>query len=436
MEIENHLNFLNIHNCLKIVFTLLIIIQFNLFGKIGLIGYGFMLAYSAVCIIYNAKKKHFCKSITFYSGILFYFFSLLGPMVNGGFNLIGTRILQLFFIMILAFFDRTENELLNDIKSLAKIMTIAGLVMGLSSILLTAFVSWQQEYIRQLPQNIASKLFYLAGSFSNRITGLAANANLTACYTMVGAICSAYLLTIATTPKWKYFSIANIFLSLYIIFIATASRTTMLAILGSAITYSSLYFFIICKGNKNKRIHFRKLLSIVLSVSLIIIMTLFIVPGLKNFVLTKIIRIDSLSTGSNRLQCYKSAWEMGHGNRLLGFSIADFTQQTGFLHTHNVFLEVLSFSGLLGFIPFIIYLTSSVFNIIKNIKICSLDIISNESKCTRCFIATIFMAFIIWGTTENGAIYSLVALAFLTQLAFGVSNTLAHQKHFNIKTKN
>ena len=227
--------------------------------------------------------------------------------------------------------------------------------------------------------------------------------------------------------KWKALSIANTFLSLYIIFIATASRTTMLAVIGAAITYGFLYFFIICKGNKIKRSSFSKLLFIVLGISLIIIMSLFIVPSLKDFILNKIIRIDSLSTGSNRLQCYKSAWEMGHGNRLLGFSIADFTQQTGFLHTHNVFLEVLSFSGLLGFIPFVIYITSSAINIFKNIKKCLLDILSNDSKCALCFIATIFTAFIIWGITENGAIYSLAALSFFTQLAFGVSNTLAHK---------
>ena len=427
MKILNRLNFCDIHTCLRIVFSLLIIIQFNIFGTIGLIGYGFMLVYSAICIIYNAKKKHFCKSITFYSGVLFYFFSLLGPLVNGGFNLIGTRILQLFLIMLLVFIDRNGNEILADIKSLTKIMTVAGFIMGLSSILLTAFVTWQQGYIQQLPQSIANKLFYLAGSFSNRITGLAANANLTACYTMVGAICSAYLLTIETNLKWKALSIANTFLSLYIIFIATASRTTMLAVIGAAITYGFLYFFIICKGNKIKRSSFSKLLFIVLGISLIIIMSLFIVPSLKDFILNKIIRIDSLSTGSNRLQCYKSAWEMGHGNRLLGFSIADFTQQTGFLHTHNVFLEVLSFSGLLGFIPFVIYITSSAINIFKNIKKCLLDILSNDSKCALCFIATIFTAFIIWGITENGAIYSLAALSFFTQLAFGVSNTLAHK---------
>ena len=264
MKFEDRLKLFDIHNCLKIVFSLLIIIQFNIFGTIGLIGYGFMLIYSAVCIIYNAKQKHFCKSITFYSGVLFYFFSLLGPLVNGGFNRIGTRILQLFLIMLLAFIDRDENEILADIKSLTKIMTIAGLIMGLSSILLTAFVTLQKGYVQQLPQNIADKLFYLAGSFTNRITGLAANANLTSCYTMVGAICSSYLLTLSTNLKWKYLSIVNIFLSIYIIFIATASRTTMLAVIGSAITYAFLYFFIICKGNKIKRISFSRLIFIAL----------------------------------------------------------------------------------------------------------------------------------------------------------------------------
>ena len=103
------------------------------------------------------------------------------------------------------------------------------------------------------------------------------------------------------------------------------------------------------------------------------------------------------------------------------------SKQNVSLHTHNVFLEVLSFSGLLGFIPFVIYITSSAINIFKNIKKCLLDILSNDSKCALCFIATIFTAFIIWGITENGAIYSLAALSFFTQLAFGVSNTLAHK---------
>lgn len=424
MKINHQSHVWDIHNCLIITFILLLIVKLDIFGIPGLFIYGFIFIYPIACMIINKKPNLFCKSITFYSGIIYYIAALIAPIINGGFNRIGTYIAQLFVFMLMAFTNRKDSELEKDIDSLAKIMLIAGFIMCTGSIFLSILVTFYPEFTKNLPSVIYDYVMQHSSSFSDRIIGLTDNPNTTACYCYVGASFSIYMLFNNPNKTWKGLSIANICLSAYIIFIATASRTTMLSFLSFSIVFIVSYYLVIHKNTLEYRKIFKKFLVISLLFVFLLIILLITVPDFRRFILNNVIRISSLSDGSNRLTVYKTAWEYGKGKRLLGFSSREFYDQTSFSHTHNALLEVLSFAGLIGFVPFLIFAFSSIYFAIENLRQCNTLISDDKFKTVICFFMAFIVGYIFNAMTENGSVNRLVPISVVLQLVIGYTSQI------------
>ena len=423
MKISDKTNIWDIHNCLIITFILLLILPLDIFGFWGLIVYLIIFLYAIACIVINGKSKHFCKSFTFYSGILYYIVALIAPIINGGFTRIGTHIAQLFVILLLCFVNRDTEELENDIISISKIMITAGLLIGIMSLILSIGTTFFPEYINSLPNKISDYIRKRSGSFYGRINGLTGNANSTACYCYTGAAFSIYMLLNKQSKIWKLLSIMNILLSAYIIFIATASRTNMLSFISFSIVFITSYYLVAHRKRNNYKKTFYKILYLTAVLTILFIILLLVIPSFRNYVLTKIVRVSSLSDGSNRLTVYKTAWEYGKGNRILGFNNREFYNQTGFSHTHNAILEVLSFSGLLGLVPFLGFSLVSIYYAIKNLISCS-KIDNDKAKTTVCFFVAFIVGYIFNALIENGAINKLVPISVILQIVLGYTSQI------------
>lgn len=424
MKISDKINIWDIHNCLIITFILLLILQLGIFGFWGLIVYWIIFLYAIACIIINGKSKHFCKSIVFYSGIVYYIIALLAPLINGGFTRIGTHIAQLFAILLLCFINRETDELENDIISISKIMITAGFIVCTMSLILSISVTFFPECINSLPSKISNYINKRSGSLFGRINGLAGNANSTACFCYIGAVFSIYLIFNKPNKTWKVLSISNICLSAYIIFIATASRTNMLSFISFSIVFITSYYLVAQRKRNDYKKTFYKILFVTVVLIILFILLLLVIPSFRNYVLTKIVRVSSLSDGSNRLTVYKTAWSYGKGNRILGFNNRKFYDQTGFSHTHNAFLEVLSFSGLFGLIPFLFFSFTSIFYAIKNLIIYS-KTHNNKLKTMVCFFVAFMAGYVFNALIENGTINRLGPPMFaVLQIVIGYTSQI------------
>lgn len=420
IKINKHSKIWDIHNCLAITLLIISIIKFNIFGVIGLIGYGVLIFYTAICCILNAKQHGFSYSISFYSGTAYYLIFILLTVIKGGFQQIGTSLIQLFLIMLLAFINRNETELKKDLDTLGKIMVVAGFTMSIFSIFISALYTFAPDLVNSLPVSISSEIIRLSGDLRNRMTGFTGNANVTACYCLIGSVFSTYLITTSNNKRWKLFSAFNLLLSIYTIFIATASRTSMLSFFAFNIVFLLLVY--ISKSNSWKTI--LKFTIIVFIILLLLTLLAICIPSVKDFLLRNIIRIDSLKTGSGRLAVYKSALEMPKGRRLFGISLPEFTSVWGF-RTHNMFLEVLTFAGIVGLIPFLIYILSSFYVSIKNfistIKNPNMDY---SSKAIRCFFVAYIISYFVFGITESAEIDGIQSISFIAQIVFAYSSLL------------
>ena len=426
METTKYSKIWDIHTCLAVALATVSIIRFDIFGTLGLIGYGVLIFYTAICCIVNARRYHFHRCIPFYSGIAYYIVFLLISLINGSYIRIWSSLIQLFILMLIAFINRDDDEIINDFETFSYIMIVAGLLMGTLSILLSAITTFSPELISVLPSNIQSEIMRLSGNLHGRISGLSGNANQTAVFCYVGLTLSLYTLTTNNNKKWKIISVCNIVVALFTIFIATASRTSMLAVIAFVGMYILVYYLSAYKNDKIKSRHFKILLLIALFLILIFAIMIIISSQLRNFILNDVIRIDSLSTGSSRTSVYRSVLEWGKGRRLIGFNIEEYADKTGWHDTHNMFLEVLSTAGAIGLVLFFIYFGSSITTIIKNFT--GITKLNDNEKNLRCFFLAYIVGYLIWGLTESGRVNAIYQISFLVQIVFGYSSMILFNK--------
>ena len=407
----------DIHKCLAITLATISIIKFDIFGTIGLIAYGVLIFYTAFCVFINSKKNGLCYTLTLYSGSAYYILFLILTAYKGGFAKIGTSLIQLFLIMLLSLIIREEKEIRKDIITLGKILTVAGFVMGVASVALSISFTYNPIFINNWP-----KLSRLAATLPyQRIPGFTGNANITACYCLVGSTFSTYLLTNENKKKWKIFSVINIFLAAYIIFFATASRTSMICFILFNFIYLSL--FIIYKNKiQGTASNITRYFIIFFATCTILLIILFSIPVIRDYILYEIIRIDSLKTGSGRISIYSTALKMAEGHRLFGISINDFIAATG-VRTHNMILEVLTFAGIIGLLPFLCYIISSfVYAVINLVRY-------NQSKdfsaiLLRIFFIAYIISYFTFGITESAEVDGIQSISAIAQIIFGYSSVL------------
>ena len=86
------------------------------------------------------------------------------------------------------------------------------------------------------------------------------------------------------------------------------------------------------------------------------------------------------------------------------------------LHPHNVFLKFHTELGIIGTIAFIIFLLLTVFNIYKNIKLCS----DNKMKSIYIAIAVSFLSFLFMNMID--CYYNSLKVMITMLIVLGISN--------------
>ncbi len=409
----------NEHIYFGITIATLVALLFNLLGSVGLIIYGILILFSCFFFIANIRRQNFLFSISSISAITFYLYFILALFINGSYSLYASSVFQFFLLTIISFYIRNNEDLLSDIYMIAKIYIIASLIMGLGSILVSVITTLCPNLINLLPELIKNKFYKITGTFPNRIGGFTENPNTTAILCTVGFTLSILISTSTkVSKKWKIISLFNILISLYMVFIATCSRTSMITCFIFAVSYFALYFLSLNRKNPVKRKIFRLTIILGILVVCIFLLALLISPDFRNYFFNHIIRVDSLATGSQRIPLYKKALELVKDNLAFGYNIKDL----GYPHAHNLLLQVLSFSGVPGLILFCIYALSTLIVAIKNIT--SKSMLIYEIRMLNCFCLSFLLCFMAYGITEGGALTNMRAISIFAPVVFGFTNVI------------
>lgn len=413
--------------------TVISIIQIEVFGTLGLIIYGLLIAYGIVFILLNLRKLNTLHKPISIIAFAYYFYFILADCINGNFVLTGPSLIQYLILLIVAFSIRPTQQLNSTISSIAKIMTIIGIIVSLSSVFIALFTYYFPDLINNLPQYFANFCIISTGSFPGRASGVLGNANITSGYSFVCAIFSIYLMFIDQNKKWKFLSCVNYILSAYMIFIFCNSRSFILALLSSSIIFIFLYFLHVYKEDKQKIKAFKIILICAVILFIILGLSILYISQFRTFIFDRILRVTSLSDGSGRLEIYKTALELGKGNRVFGYSFRDLEAITGHSHAHNIFIELLSFGGIPSLLLFCIFFFYTGLVAIKNV------FAKNTSK--ECCILSIFLlaygvGYFICGLTGSDinrmrmtTVCLQIAMGFIHVIAYNIKNvhSLEHQ---------
>ena len=173
----------------------------------------------------------------------------------------------------------------------------------------------------------------------------------------------------------------------------------------------------------------RKMIYILLClgfVVLLVLILLFASESFRDFVRNHIIRVSSLSTASGRDSVYKVAFELGKGHRLLGYNESKLTEQIVAPHAHNMYLQLLSFSGIPGLLLYCIYLGYTVYLAFRNFFDNSF---SFNVKLLNCLFLSFVLCYLLYGIPEEAGVNRIKAISIYAQVIFG----FIHVLHYNIK---
>jgi len=171
--------------------------------------------------------------------------------------------------------------------------------------------------------------------------------------TLIISICLYYLLFFKLSKKIKIYYWATIVLSMVPFFLGS-SRGSILSII---ITFSLIIFF---RGSFKTKIR-SFILFLLLGVGVVYFAEFFNSSLISRF-LSISEDIESGSSSAARLVIWKHVWHQFLSSPLFGDSI----QSSYRVYPHNMFLEVLMATGIIGFIPFVIVV---IIAFIKGIKI-------------------------------------------------------------------
>ena len=385
---------------LLVTFMSIAVIQIDIFGVLGLIVYGLLIAYGVVFIAVNFKNLHLLKHPVFYIACAYYLYFILANVINGSFNLRGPSIVQYFLLCVVAFSVRPVDEIRRDVITAAKFMTVIGIVQAVFCIFAALLLYSAPQFVDNTPEFFSALIHEVADGFPVRASGLVQNANLTAGYEFVS-------------------------LAIYIVFVYCASRTYMLAGMSFSLVFLVLYYFGVCRENEKQRKIFHACLICICALIVIAIMILVCSPAVRDFLLNRVLRIDSLSTGSGRLNIWKTSIELGKGHRLFGISYEALEEATGFGNAHNSILEMLTFGGLPTLILFSVYYLYTLYVAGKVIVKGKMD---TKTMLFFCFLVAYILGHFVAGMTESD-----INRLKMTTLLFSVSMGFIHVINYQLK---
>ena len=411
---------------LLVTFMSIAVIQIEIFGLIGRIVYGLLIAYGVIFIAVNFKNLHLLKHPIFYIACAYYLYFILANLINGSFVRRGPAIIQYFLLCIIAFSIRPIEDIKRDFTDIAKFMIVMGLIQAICSISMALIFYLCPAVVYSLPSNISSLYIQMVGGFPVRASGLILNANFTGGYEFVSCVLSIFLLlSHPTSKKWTYLAILNIILALYTIFIFCASRTYMLGTIGTLGVFFLLYFLVAFKDDRRaKHFFYLCLLSLIL-VLLLLLILFFIIPSTREFFLNRVVRVDSLSDGTGRLNVWKNAWELGKTNRIIGIDFDLLEQATTLSNAHNIILEMLTFGGVPTLVLFLIYFIYTISIIVRIISKKENNI---DSKIFYCFLLSYLIGYFITGMTESD-----INRLKMTTLLFSISMGFIHVINYQLQ---
>lgn len=421
----------DIHTYLLISLTTITALLFNIFGDLGLVIYGLLIIYGLVFFFFNSKSKTLLNKPPFYFMLAYYMYFLLATCINGSLPQRGSAIAQLFLLSLMAFFIRANSEVGNDTIAMSKVMTTASIIMGVTSILISIFTYKNPGIVMSFPLYIKNIFLSVTGDFPTRMRGFTNHPNITAEFCLVGTMFSIFLIAANQSRFWNLLGSLNIATSVFTIFIATNSRTSMVCFLAFSFTFYGLFAFIINKSNEKIKRRRRYILLFLLLFFLLLLTIYFLSNQFRTFVNEHILRISSLSTASGRDSVYKIAFELGKGHRLFGYNEKILSEQIA-PHAHNMYLQLISFAGIPGFLLYFIFLISTFCCAVKNF-ICKE--FNDKEKILNCFFLSYILCYIFYGLPEDAGINRIKTISVYSQVIFAFINIL-YYNNVNVRSFN
>ena len=415
--------FYDIHSFLLVTVSCLLLLNLNFLGTLGLVIYGIMIAYSAFFFILNYKKRQdFCKKpFIFYFIIAYYSYFLFAVFINGSFSYNGPALIQLFLLYLIVILRQNNAEILEDIKSVAKILTVFGLIAGIGSIGIAIFTYYYPEAVSLLPEKIGEVFFNMTQGFPLRLAGYRYHPNGTAQACFTSLMFSIYLLSIADSSKWKVLSLLNCFIAVYLIVIATNSRTNIVCLALFLFLYFIIYFFVLNKENKQLNKIKNSIVIITLGLLLVFSLIVFFYEPAKEFLFSRVLRVSSIKDASGRDDVYKIAYELGQGHRILGYDMHQLRVAGNVDHAHNLFLQLLSAGGIPTLALFCISFFITIFFATKNLIRIKHDL---SIRKLNCFFFCFIICYFIQGIPEISGVDNMSPFAICSQIIFAYINVI------------
>lgn len=399
---------LNIHWLLTLTIASIAVLQFAIFGGIGLATYFLLLIYNLIGLIYcwrvEKKRVYICPTLVL--GVAYCVLYIISSMVNGNYKNSTSTILQYLLILIIAFYIRSDSNIIDDVLSISKVLTVAGIAMSVLSVVLAVLGTALPEFFSSLPScQIFDYIRKITCDITKeRLIGFAGNPNTTAFYCYVCVLASIFLISITKQAMWKYFSVLNILVSGTVIILLSRSRTNILSLAVFACSFLFVYYLIVYKADPFKRKTFKLILIFGFVLCLFVFIVIFLSPDFRSFIFNDILRIDSVKNIGNREFIFEAAIEMGSDNRLFGIN-SDIFEDNVASHTHNMYLEVITFAGVPCFILFIGYLLAALVTAVLNFR--KQHNASIETKVLNCFCISFLLGYLVGGFTEPGGVSSM-----------------------------
>lgn len=411
----------DVRNVILVTIASIAILQFGVFSLLGLAIYGLLLVYNLFSIIYNLREKKLYVNIVFFLGTFFCIYFLISSVANGNIADVGSTILQYLLIFVIASFIRGDDSIKKDIVSLSKVLTIAGLSMAVLSILLALTGEMFPSFFQSLPEwepftEVKKRLCNIS---QERLVGFGGNPLITAYYCYTCLLFSIYLCAVECSKRCKILAYLNILISSITIIFFTRSRTHIVSLFAFLFFYGLIFYFEL-RVNKKARIRSSKYIIIFLAVFIVIFALFIFSHSFREFILNEVIRVQSLSTLSNRLEIFYNSYNVGIGHRWFGVNAEYFEKTIGY-HTHNAYLEALTFGGLPCLILFLLYLLFALITAIADLKSKDKDV-----QIIACFIFSFIIGYMVGGITEPGGVRGLRLIFPVMQILIAWGSVLHH----------
>ena len=112
----------NVSIFLLVTIMSIAIIQIDIFGILGLVVYGLLIAYGIIFIAVNYKKLNLLKHPIVYIAFAYYFYFIFAGIVNGNVTYTGPSLIQFFILTIVAFSVRPVSDIKKEFGTLANVL--------------------------------------------------------------------------------------------------------------------------------------------------------------------------------------------------------------------------------------------------------------------------------------------------------------------------